>query len=86
MLFRSYGTGNCRALWTCYNACEDSPCVQACVDATDRAGLDLFFAIFDGIDTQCDDALPESEWLTCANAALNDECAPAYAACQADAS
>jgi len=81
-----YGTGDCRTLWSCYNYCEDSPCVQACVDATDKAGRDLFFAVFDCIDTYCADTLPSDEWATCATATLNDaeQCGGTYLACQAD--
>ncbi len=72
----SYGEGNCRTLWTCVQSCgaNDEECVQACGAAASKEAIGLYGKVWDCIlkDDHCPSTMPDSEWSTCANAALNE--------------
>jgi hypothetical protein len=84
----SYGTGNCNQLWSCYMACADQACSQACIDAADKEARELLQDVFDCINTNCDVNLPEQDWIDCANASINTggACEGSVNACMTDGS
>ena len=71
MADRAYGTGLCLDLWNCYMGCGTAECREACRTAASRDANTKLNNIFACINTVCDPDLPESQWNTCANAAIN---------------
>lgn len=81
------GTDPCGTLWNCYMACQDQTCAQNCLNSATANARSLLQAVFTCINANCDENLPEQDWINCANAAINagGACETQTNACMNDA-